>query len=295
MNWDDLRLFCAVAEAGTLSGAARKLNLNHSTVYRRINALEQTHSVRLFERLDRGYLLTAEGEEMWQVTRRLSTEVDALERKLSGRDLRLSGTVRVTTTDTLINGLLGPHLADFKSLYPGIQLEIVLDTQHLNLSKRQADIAIRPTNQPPDTLVGRRISDLGFAIYGSEPYLARSADRQNLSAHSWILPDESLSHLGAHRWVSANLDMPQVAMTSNNLFGLLAGALNHMGLAPLPCFMGDQQPTLVRLQTLDQPTSLWILTHADLRRSARIRAFMDFMYAALLSQRRILEGRYKNP
>lgn len=295
MNWDDLRIFSAVANAGTLSGAARDLSLNHSTVYRRINALEESQSVRLFDRLERGYQLTSEGEEMKRVTDQLSAEIDTLERKLSGHDLKISGTVRITTTDTLLHGLLGPHLAQFQSNFPDIHLEIVLDSQHLSLTKREADVAIRPTDTPPDTLVGRRISDLGFGIYGSDRYLALHGNHSDLSSHNWIALDDSLSHLSAFKWMHENLDRPKITLTSNNFFGLLAGALSHMGLAPLPYFMGDKEPTLQRLGEIDRASELWVLTHADLKNAARIRAFLDFIYAALAEERDLLEGRYIRP
>lgn len=295
MNWDDLRFFSAVVEAGTLSGAARQLGINHSTVYRRIKALEDSQNVRLFERMDRGYQLTAQGEEMKRVTDNLSVEIDALERKLAGHDLRLSGNVRITTTDTLLNGLLGPHIAAFKSQFPGIELEILLDMQHLNLSKREADIAIRPTDHPPEVLVGRKVSNLSFGIYATDIYMEKRGEVENLSAHSWITMDDSLNHLAAFQWLKENLDAPQISMTSNNFFALMAGALSHMGVAPLPCFMGDVQPTLNRIQTLSVSSSLWVLTHADLQQSARIRAFMDFMYKTLSGEQALLEGRYKRP
>lgn len=291
MNWDDLRIFEAVADAGSLSGAARALGVNHSTVYRRIHSLEDGLQVRLFDRVDRTYQLTAEGEEMKRSTSRLHAEIDSLTRKLTGTDLRISGTVRITTTDSLLHGLLGPHLAGFQSQYPDIHLEVVLDSQHLSLTKRQADVAIRPTDTPPETLVGRRISDLNFGIYGSHSYLALHQNLDDLSAHTWLTMDESLSHLGAYKWMQSHIERPKTCLASNNFFGLLAGAKSHMGLTILPCFMGDQEEGLKRVQKLDHRSSLWVLTHSDLKNSARIRAFLDYMYDALASESGRLTGK----
>lgn len=164
MDWDDLRYFHAVAEAGSLSAAARSLSVNHSTVYRRIAAFEAREGVALFDRIDGRYVLTAAGEEMRASSGRIAEEVDTLSRRLSGRDLRLTGTLRVTTTDSLAAEFLGPHIAGFVHTYPGIELELVIDTQHLSLSRRQADVAIRPTSVPPETLIGRRVAELAFAV-----------------------------------------------------------------------------------------------------------------------------------
>lgn len=291
MNWDDLRIFLAVAEAGSLSGAARQLGINHSTVYRRINTLESSQNVRLFERMDRGYLLTVEGEEMKRATEQMATEIDALERKLSGHDMRLSGNIRVTTTDTLIYRLLTPHLAAFKSTYPGIDLEIIVNTQNLDLTKREADIAIRPTNKPPETLVGRRLYDINIGVYGSKSYLDRHGNLDDLSAHTWLALDESLAHIAGYKWMRDNLTTPRIALTSNNFFTLMSGAIAGMGLALLPGHIGDNEPELKQVLKIDPSTSLWLLTHADLRRTARIRAFMDFMYEHLMQEHREREAR----
>ena len=293
MDWDDLRYFHAVAEAGSLAGAARALGVNHTTVYRRILGLEKKQSVRLFERIDGAYALTAAGEEMQASAERISEEVDGLTRKMSGRDLRLSGVVRVTTVDTLALRFLGPHFAAFNQAYPGIELEIILDTQHLNLSKRQADIAIRPTNHPPDTLVGRRVSDLSFGVFASPDYLATHAGEDDLSAHAWLGFDETLSHLKPARWMVEDLTNPKITMKTNNFFALLGAAVSGMGLVWLPCYMGDEEPGLTRFPGIDLRLGsvLWLLTHADLRHTARIRAFLDFFYDRLVREKDILEGR----
>ncbi|PIW29171.1 MAG: LysR family transcriptional regulator [Rhodospirillales bacterium CG15_BIG_FIL_POST_REV_8_21_14_020_66_15] len=292
-DWDDLRYFLAVARAGSLSGAAKALGVNHSTAFRRIEALEQRLGVRLFERHRDGYALTLAGDEMLEAAERVDAEVDTMERRVTGRDLRLSGPLAVTTTDTLMAMFLGRSLASFQAAYPGIDLTVLLDSQFFNLSKRQADVAVRPTLEPPEALVGRKVSDLAFAVYGSPDYLARHGRTDDLAAHRWLLPDDSLAHLAAARWQKKALPGVAAAMRSNNLSGLMAGAANGMGVALLPCFMADPAPQLERLTgpIAEAASALWLLTHADLRNTQRVRAFMDHMAAALAGERDLLEGR----
>ncbi len=291
LAWDDLRIFLAIARAGSLAGAARTLGVNHSTVFRRLNAFEETLGVRLFERLASGYALTVAGEEMRASAERVEHEIERLDRRVTGRDLSLSGTLNVTTTDTVAECLLMPHLANFHADYPGIQVTLILDNQHINLSKRQADIAVRPTRQPPDTLVGRRIAELAFAPYASKGYAKKNPGA--LSEMDWLATDDTLSHLAASKWLKRELPEARIALAANSLLGVLLGARAGMGTALLPCFMGDPDKALVRVTEPipDAASALWILTHEDLRHTARVRAFMDFMAGALSGDVDLLEGR----
>jgi molybdate transport repressor ModE-like protein len=292
-DWDDLRFFLAVARTGSLSGAAKALGVNHSTAFRRIEALEKRLGVRLFERHREGYTLTLAGDEMREAAERVDAEVDTLERRVTGRDLRLSGPLAVTTTDTLMAMFLGRSFATFQVAYPGIELTVLLDSQFFNLSKRQADVAVRPTLEPPETLVGRKVADLAFAVYGTPAYVAESGAGDDLTRHRWLVPDDTLGHLAAARWQKKTLPDATVALRSNNLTGLMAGAVNGMGLALLPCFMADPEPRLKRVTdpVAEAASALWLLTHADLRNTQRVRAFMDHMAAALAEERELLEGR----
>ena len=246
-DWDDLRFFQEVARTGSLAAAARTLGVNHSTVYRRIRTLEDEQKIRLFDRRDNTYTLTAAGLEMQGTAQRIAEEIDTMGRRLSGQDLRLCGSIRVTTTDTLAFRFLAPHFAAFKTAYPGIDLEIVLDAQQLSLTKRQADIAIRPTAEPPEMLIGRRVCGLAAGIYGSTEYLALHGRIDDFSAHTWLGFDESLAHLPMSKWMTENLDDPKYALRTNNFFALLGGAVCSMGLAILPCFMADSEPALRRV------------------------------------------------
>ena len=149
VNWDDLRFVLAVADHGSVAAAARRLGVNHTTVLRRMHAFEESQKIRLFERLPTGYVLTAEGEQLVAAARSIDDTVTGLERRIAGRDLKLEGVIRVTTTDTFMASMLPPHLADFRKKHPRIAIELALTNSRLNLTKRDADVAIRPARELP--------------------------------------------------------------------------------------------------------------------------------------------------
>jgi DNA-binding transcriptional LysR family regulator len=294
LEWNELHLVLAVAREKSLSGAARKLGVRHSTVFRRLGAMEQKLGVRLFERFRDGYSPTAAGEAAAIVSARIAEDVLSLERRLSGQDLRPSGTVRITTTDT-VGALITRHLSALRAAHPEIGLEIAISNTMANLTRREADIAIRPTPEPPETLVGRRIAGIAHAIYGSVDYLSRAQDSA-LFACDWIGLDDALSETAIGRWLQENVPEARLTCRVDSLPALRDVALAGLGLTMLPCYVGDTALGLRRASgnILPQPRSaLWLLTHNDLRRTARIRVVMDFFASALLVDRVLLEGRQK--
>jgi DNA-binding transcriptional LysR family regulator len=294
LEWNDLHLVLAVVREGSLSGAARTLGVRHSTVFRRLGAIEQKLGVRLFERFRDGYSPTSAGEAAASLAARIAEDVLSLERRLSGQDLRPSGTVRITTTDT-VGALLTRHLSALRAAHPEIGLEIAISNVMANLTRREADIAITPTPEPPETLVGRRIANIAHAIYGSPDYLNRS-ENKDLSAHEWIGLDDALAGTVIGTWLRKNVPQARLACRVDSLPALRDVAVAGLGLALLPCYLGDNAPGLRRAvrKTLPQPRSaLWLLTHNDLKRTARIRAVMDFFASALVADRALLEGREK--
>lgn len=279
-NWDDLRMFLAVARAGSLSAAARSLDVNHSTVFRRIAGFEETLGVRLFERLPTGYALTAAGEETLSIVERIEVDVTTLDRTVTGQDLRLSGTVRITATDMLALWLLPGHLARFHKSYPGIEMEVVVGNETLNLSRRETDIALRISNSPPETLVGRRVGRLDFAVYGAPEYCA-SHSGADLVNHDWIGFDSA--HAPLTRELEKLLPGMRPAVRSNSVACAVRLAKAGIGLAVLPCAIAELEPGLTRVAELPETfgLDLWLLTHEDLRHTARIRAVLDFLTPAL--------------
>jgi DNA-binding transcriptional LysR family regulator len=292
IDWDDLRLVLAVAREGSLSGAARRLGVTHSTVFRRLGAIEQRIGVRLFERFRDGYAATPAGETAARVASQMADEVLSLERRLSGLDLRPSGTVRIATTDT-ISTLLMKHLPNLRAAYPEITVEVSASNIMANLTRREADIALRPTPDPPDLLVGRRLADIGHAIYASPDYLARHGSK-NLGDHQWIGLDDALATTVIGRWMHDNVGDARIALRVDALPSLRDAARAGMGVALLPCYLGDEDDQLRRALPATVPearSALWLLTHSDLKRTARIRAVMDFLATALGSERALFEGR----
>ena len=286
MDWDDLRFALAVSEAGSLAAAARRLGVNHTTVLRRVNGLEAKLGVRLFERLATGYVPTVAGAEALAVAGRLGATVETLRRRLAGRDLRLSGPLRVTTVDTLVMTILMPHFAAFGAANPDVTLEIVVSSVMANLTRRDADVAIRAAVAVPDTLVGRRVCDIPFAIYGPDPDAA-------IDRGPWIGFDESLAETAVAQWMRGLPPSAVIACRVDSMMAAREAARAGFGIALLPCHLGDGTPDLVRLgpPVPDVRPSLWLLTHEDLRRTTRVRAFLDFMARRLLADRDLLEGR----
>lgn len=279
-NWDDLRIFLAVARAGSLSGAARRLGVNHSTVFRRIAGVEDTLGVRLFERLPTGYALTPAGEETLRIVESIEAEVATLDRTITGQDLRLSGTVRLTAVDMLAFWLLPDHLRAFRTAYPGIEVEIVVGNEALNLSRRETDIALRIGNTPPETLVGRRVGRLEFAVYGSPEYCAAHPSR-DLAQHDWIGFDNA--HAALTRQLEALLPGVRPTVRTNSVACAVRLTKAGLGLAVLPCAIADHKHDLTRVAALPETfgLDLWLLTHEDLRHTARIRAVLEFLTPAL--------------
>ncbi|HKE13392.1 MAG TPA: LysR family transcriptional regulator [Kofleriaceae bacterium] len=293
MEWDDLRYVLALADGGSLAAAARTLHVDRTTVLRRIGSLERDQGVRLFERLPTGYALTAAGDELLAAARSVEDTLVALERRLAGQDLRLEGSLRVTTTDTLLGPLVATPLAAFRLAHPGIALEVSISNAMLDLTRRDADVAIRPAPDPPDHLVGRRVSSVAFAIYGSPAYLSAHGGARDLTSHRWVAPDETLASSSAARWMRRAIPAAAIAFRVDSLLAMSEVAAAGGGLAALPCYLGDLDARLVRHRAPIEKmaTALWVLTHADLARTARIHAFHEFMARELVRERPLLEGR----
>ncbi|MDZ5695658.1 LysR family transcriptional regulator [Chelativorans sp. M5D2P16] len=289
MQWNDLHLVLAIAASGSLSGAARRLGVSHATVFRQLGGLEERLGVRLFDRSRNGYTPTLAGEELATVARRIEREVLAAERRIAGRDLRPSGTVRLTTTDTLLFGVLSPILADFREAYPEIELEVAASNEVFSLTRREADVALRPATAPPEILVGRRIATIAQAVYGNREFIPDAAD---IHAHAWVGPDERMQYPALEKWLREAGLLAHSRYRTNTMLGLYLAAKEGAGLAVLPCYLGDGDKELRRVGAPIEAlaTDLWLLTHADLRATARIRVFLDFLADALKRQRGRLAG-----
>ena len=289
LEWSDLQFFVAVCERGSIGGAAQALGVNHSTVLRRIASLEATLDVRLFDRLPRGYALTTHGHELAAGVTGVQEQLDSAQRRVTGADLALRGVIRLTAPDTLLQRLLLPMLADFQRLHPQVQFEIVDNNQFLNLTQREADVAVRGSNTPPENLVGRRVGNIQTAPYASRAYLDGIAPGQEEDDWRWVGHDASLSHLESAKWMRKHVPPERVGLRVTSLVAMGEAVRAGFGVGWLLCPLGDAMPDLVRLRepTADLDTQVWVLTHPDLKRVARIKALTDFLYEHLSTDPRL--------
>jgi DNA-binding transcriptional LysR family regulator len=291
LDWNDLRYFLAIARAGTLAGAAQALGVNHSTVFRRLNAFEDRLGVRLFERLPEGYVATPEGEEIRRHAEAVDDSVNALARSVAGRDYRLSGRIRLTTAASLASDYVAGYLVKFRETHPDITVEIATGDHDFDLTRREADVALRATQSPPEFLVGRKLLELPWYVCAGRETLARHGTptgMADLGRFPLIGADDSFMRLPPFAWLRRTFPDRQFAARANDLGTMRALTLAGMGLAVLP---GDQYcPDLEHLFPVEPAFAgqLWLLTHPDLRHVARIRAFMEFLADAIRTDPRLL-------
>ncbi len=292
-SWDDLRFLLAVARNGSLSAAARALGVNHSTVLRRVAALEESMGVRLFDKRPGGYVLTSAGDEMHRVALKVEEELATASRRLSGSDSQISGTLRFTTLDILALHILPRHIAAFRALHPTLSVDMIVAEASLSLTRREADVAIRSTNRPPENLVGRAVAWLAFAVYGSASYLDSAPPADGVAGHVWVGLDETFDHTSMMRWLRKSVPPDRIACRVNSVATVLELVKAGAGLGLLPCGLADRCPGLRRVGPLVEEvgSKIWLLTHEDLRHMGRVRAFMDFMGDAFAQDRALLEGR----
>jgi DNA-binding transcriptional LysR family regulator len=289
LAWTDLQVFLAVCEHGSIGGAAQALQVNHSTVLRRIAALEQALSVRLIDRLPRGYVLTAHGQELAASVAGVAERIDAAQRRVTGADLALSGTIRLTAPDALLHALLWPLLAHFRRRHPNVRLEVVAGNSFLNLTRREADVAVRGSSRPPEHLVGRRVGTLRTALHASRDYLATLDDDATDADYAWVGHDAALAHLTSARWMRKHVPDERVVLRVDTLVALADAVAAGVGVGWVLCPLAQSRPTLQALQPPrpELVTPVWVLTHPDLRQVARIKALTDFLHEQLSSDPRL--------
>lgn len=291
LDWDNVRFFLHATRSGSIRAAAGALGVNHATVSRRIAGLEKQLGVRLFEKLPTGYQITSAGEEILTIAEGMEAEALSLERRVYGRDTALSGTLRVTLPQVIATSLLMPDLARFAQEYPGISLQLLTSYEPLNLTKRQADIAIRLAHgSPPEHLYGRKLAGVHRAAYVSREFLEKRGQDQPGTPVRWIIKEEDGP---VPAWAAKSQGkMSKQALVVSDPLVQLAATREGIGASVNFCFIGDREPGLRRLPPGDTRAygDLWILTHGDLRRTPRVQAFMRFAGDAILAKRNLLEG-----
>jgi DNA-binding transcriptional LysR family regulator len=276
-NWDDLRHLLALHREGSLSKAALALGVRHTTVARRLRALEDALGVRLFERTPGGYVATPEGRELAGTAGRVEDLLLDADVRLSGRDHALSGKLRVTTLDVISCGL--PELfASFVRRYPSVELTILTDDRALALHRREADVAVRLTQKPPESLVGRKVAVFEFAPYASASLHAAVGPDAELQDYPWLHWDEqNEASRWLDGWLAEHAPGAKVALRMDGHFTVMRDAVTAgLGVHFLPCVLADPDPRLVRVgEAQGSRMPLWLLTLPELRDTRRVRAFLD--------------------
>jgi DNA-binding transcriptional LysR family regulator len=292
-EWDDARYFLALHRKGSLSAAAKQLGVNQSTVGRRLLTLEEQLGTKLFIRTRDGYRIAPAGEKLLPHAERMEDEATAIAREIAGQETTLTGTVSVTAGDLLGPRIIAPMLVALHARYPDIDLELDTDNRLRNLSKREADIAVRVGNVAEQGVAARKVCDFGSAAYASKGYLAsRGRPRgDDWAGHDFI--GFTGPKILEARWVEERAAKGRVVFRGKGTLSQLVVAKAGMGIAALPCYVGDTEPDLVRLTPAAQimRASMWLVVHEDMRHAARIRACVEFLAEGLRAQARLLRGR----
>ena len=281
MEWSDLRIFLAIARAGTLGGAARKLGLTQPTMGRRLRALEEAVGHALFQRTADGFVLTDEGDAVLGHAERMEEEALAVQRRLAGREHRLDGLLRVSSSDWFGTCLLAPVLVEFGRRHPGVVVELLTDTRLYSLPRRDADMVfrIKPFDEPE--VISRRLMHIAYALYGPEgsepPRLGDGSGTRVVTMNSAFaeMPDAV--------WLRRVLPHAEVGLRSNNREVQARLCAQGAGLAVLPRPLGNAIPGIVALDIGESPPGrdTFVGYHRDLRRLARLRALLDLIIERL--------------
>ncbi|RJF97400.1 LysR family transcriptional regulator [Noviherbaspirillum saxi] len=279
----DLELLLALIRGRTLNGAAERLKVDTSTVFRSIKRLEKELGELLFERSRQGYLPTELGRELAAHAERIESHLQQARETASKSGSEAAGVLRITTTDTILNGLLLPALAGFASAYPKIDLELVVSNALANLSQRDADVAIRATRKPPEHLVGSRIGTLPSGVFAAHAYLQRFAQKPTLEEMEWIALDESLADHPSQKWRRQRLPRIHPRYRCNSVLSVAGAVVWGMGAGVVPLFLLKDNPavSMVAGPLPELETDLWMLAHPDIRHLQRVRLLFDFLKSNL--------------
>jgi DNA-binding transcriptional LysR family regulator len=292
LDWGDLRFFLELARTGSLSAAARRLGVDRNTVARRVAALEQGLAMVLFDRGPQGWSPSPAGRELEALAGQVESDVLALARHADARDRAVSGTVRLTTPSHLASHLFVPALGALRQRHPGLLLELAADQRNFDLSRREADLAVRMGRPRDSGLVTRKLSEVAYGLYASAGYREGRRGPVDLAEDHFLTFDDSLSGTPQERWLARTAPGCRVAFRCNSTFALMSAARQGLGVAMLPCFLAAQEPALRRLDGPEPPPhEMWMLVHGDLRRAPRVRAVLEWIDAVVAEARPALCGK----
>lgn len=283
MDWDDYKYFSAVAATRSVRAAAERLDVNPSTVSRRLEHFEQRLGVQLFTRSPRGLTITPEGAEVIAGVNEIAADLGNIEGKLIGQDQRLSGLVRVVIPEVIALSLLVKELSRFQDAYPDIEISLVPGHQRPNINIREADVLIEVTDHPAENLVGRSLSPIAIAAYGSQELIDRDTRAGILPGgedNIWVdyLADSEMSRV-SRRLRAAHAANARIHVLNHSLLLQLEAVRQGLGYAFLPCILAESDSGLLRVGNIPPVLgpSMWMLTHPDLRSTKRVKVFMDFV------------------
>ena len=287
MHWDDARIFLAFAREGSFGAAAKRLGVQHSTISRRIHALENDLATPLVERSTSGYVLTMAGEELKESACRMEQELLSFEAGSAGQSDAAAGDLRITSIANMASTVLMPIFARFSTAHPNINLRVDVTNDSVRLAERDADVALRQTNSPGETLIGTRLTTVASTVYGSVDYY--EAVKAGRVTEKWIGVDCCDYHRDWTREACPQADHVFCVDETS----LTAAALKEgLGVGYLPCFMGDSDPSLVRFREPEEQHNLglWFLYHRDLRNTKRVTLFREHMQHEVRKIADLFEG-----
>lgn len=296
LNWDDLRFLLAAMETGSMAAAARRLDVNQTTVARRVAAAERALGTRVFRREGRRLLVTRSGHSLLERATLIERQIGILARMADEAQNRLSGRVRLAAPITLATRFLVPRLAAFRRAYPDIHLELICDVNVSTMTRAEAEVGLRISHDLADHLEVRAVSDLAFGLYANPDAMDVNGvafDATDLGGNPFVGYSQELSELPEGRWITEVLGGAEPVLRLNTTIGLVAAAEAGIGIAPLPCYVGDCSPKLRRV--LATPglliERLWLVTLREFRHVARVRAVVDFVARSIRQERPLLSGR----
>ncbi|WP_179953978.1 LysR family transcriptional regulator [Denitrobaculum tricleocarpae] len=293
MNWDDVRVFCAVARLGTLSAAARELKLSQPTVGRRIQSLEESLSARLFDKRPDGFVLAPAGIELLPLAEQMTRSADVIQRRRDSFSEELTGTLRISTPEQMAM-FLTEQLPDLRAALPEIEWEVAVSHVQVNLTRREADLLIRECLPENSSLISRKLGRVAYAVYGAHDYVERfpqSRTDARFDLCDWVGYDEAHAHFGSQKWLDKHRDRTPETRTNNGLV-LVEAVRRGCGLAVLPCYAAETVTGLQRVSPVipELVVDQWLLVHRDLLRTPRVRAAIDVIVELFKRHERRLLG-----
>ena len=293
LDWDDLRIFLTISEQGNLSAASRALKVSQPTVGRRLKALEDNLGTVLFDRLPDGLALTTHGEQLIPLAQNMEQAANAVHRHQASFSGEVRGTVRISMYEQIAQFFL-QYLPALRQRCPEIEIELSIAHGVANLSRREADLIIRECLPDIPDVIAKKLGHYHCAIYGSKSYIASNPDALSDRRYQncdWVGYDDDHVRFFGQKWLRDKLGKRQPSIRSNNGVVLLDAAIRGIGLCVLPCFIGDAEPRLQRLDLVpDDGATLYLLVHKDMRKSPAVRLMMDAVTELFTEYHDVLHG-----